>query len=106
MKCLPRKRGSGKTTALVFTSAATGYPIVVANNVRKQYVKDLANRVHFSIPEPIIMSECIRGRVIKGVLIDDVEEVIQAYATEHFHAPVISCTLTVDEEGVPYEHST
>ena len=45
MKGLFRKRGGGKTTALVYTSAITGYPIVVPTTISKRYVKDVARRV-------------------------------------------------------------
>lgn len=57
MKGLFRKRGGGKTTALVYTSAITGYPIVVPTTINKRYVKDVARRAGVSIPEPIVMSE-------------------------------------------------
>ena len=78
MKGLFRKRGSGKTTALVYTSAITGYPIVVPTTINKRYVKDVARRAGVSIPEPIVMSEDTRGRRIGGVLIDNAEEIIRA----------------------------
>mgnify|MGYP001461068965 CR=1 FL=1 len=70
MKGLFRKRGGGKTTALVYTSAITGYPIVVPTTISKRYVKDVARRVGVSIPEPIVMSEDARDRRIGGVLIE------------------------------------
>ena len=83
MKGLFRKRGGGKTTALVYTSAITGYPIVVPTTISKRYVKDVARRVGVSIPEPIVMSEDARGRRIGGVLIDNAEEIIRAYAAQY-----------------------
>ena len=34
-----------------------------------------------------------------GVLIDNAEEIIRAYAAEHFNALVIAYTITVDGDG-------
>lgn len=99
MKGLFRKRGNGKTTALVYTSAMTGYPIVVSTSASKRYTKDMAHRMSVSIPEPIIMSDDIRGQQIHGVLIDNAEDIIRAYAAEHFNAPVVAFTMTLDEDG-------
>lgn len=87
MKGLFRKRGGGKTTALVYTSAITGYPIVVPTTINKRYVKDMAQRAGVSIPEPIVMSEDTRGRRISGVLIDNAEEIIRGVCCRAFQRP-------------------
>lgn len=99
MKGLFRKRGGGKTTALVYASAVTGYPIVVSTAASKRHIKDMAHRLNVSIPEPIAMSDDIRGRKIHGVLIDNAEDIIKAYVVEHFCAPAVAFTMTLDEGG-------
>lgn len=93
------ERASAKYPCSDYESAITGYPIVVPTTISKRYVKDVARRVGVSIPEPIVMSEDARGRRIGGVLIDNAEEIIRAYAAEHFNAPVIAYTITVDGDG-------
>lgn len=58
MKGLFLKRGHGKTTASVYTSAMTGCPIVVANEVCKRFTKETAIRLGVVIPDPISVTEC------------------------------------------------
>ncbi len=99
MKGLFLKRGGGKTTSLIRVSALTRHPIVVPTQASKRYVEDTARKMKLSIPSPIALSDDTRGRKIDGVLIDNAEEVIRAYAAEHFNAPVVAFTMTVDEGG-------
>lgn len=75
----------------------TGYPIVVATKQSKWYIKEMAARHGLTIPEPIALSENVRGRKFPGgILIDNAEEVIKAWAAEHFNAPVVAYTMTLD----------
>lgn len=95
MKGLFLKRGRGKTTASVYTSAMTGCPIVVANEASKRYIEEAATRLGVTIPDPISVTECTRGKSFpNGVLIDNVEEVIRAWAKEHLNTSVVAFTIT------------
>lgn len=98
MKGLFLGRGRGKTTASIYTSAMTGCPIVVANKISKRYIKEAAAKLGITIPEPISVHECARGkRFPNGVLIDNAEEVIKAWAQENLNASVVAFTMSIDE---------
>lgn len=98
MKGLFLQRGRGKTAASVYTSAMTGCPIIVANENSKRYIKEMAAKFCVAIPEPISVSECTRGRNFpNGVLIDNAEEVIRAWAQENLNTHVVAFTMTVDD---------
>lgn len=99
MKGLFLGRASGKTTASIYTSAMTGCPIVVANEISKRYIEEMAAKFGVTIPEPISVHECTRGKKFpNGVLIDNAEEVIRAWAHENLGASVVAFTMTVDKE--------
>lgn len=100
MKCLFMERGGGKTTTLVCTSASINCPIITATIAGKQHALDIANRLGLTIPEPIVISE--NSKTMKfpnGILIDDAEAVIKAWAKEHFDTDVIACTMSLNDRG-------
>lgn len=56
-------RGRGKTTYLVYRSYVTHAPILCMNQTHVRTVKDIADRLDLSIPEPITVSEYMRDYV-------------------------------------------
>lgn len=106
MKGLFLQRGHGKTTASIYTSAMTGCPIIVATEANKHFIKEMASKFGVAIPEPISVHECVRGKSFpNGVLIDNAEEVIRAWAQENLNTHVIAFTMTVDN-GKKEDYST
>ncbi len=98
MKGLFLRRGRGKTTASIYTSAMTGCPIIVATESSKHYIKEMAEKFGVTIPEPISVHECTRGKKFpNGVLIDNAEEVIRVWVQENLNASVVAFTMSVDE---------
>lgn len=86
-------RGSGKTLRLIQLSSRTGYPILVKDQQRKNWVVALANKLEYKIPDPITLME---WHIIQMILskdsklyIDDIEDVIQ----EIFQYRVDAATL-------------
>lgn len=81
MKVIHRARGCGKTSTLIRLSYETNNPILCLDNNRRMIILDLAKKIGYEIPKPIICSELfdIRdGRRDNNVpiLIDDAEAVI------------------------------
>lgn len=98
MRGLFLQRDHGKTTASIYTSAMTGCPIIVANEISKYYIWEMSERFGLSIPEPICIYECTRGkRFQNGVLIDNAGKVIRAWTQENLDAPVVAFTITIDD---------
>jgi len=98
MKGLFMKRGQGKTTALIYTSACTGYPIVVGTKYQKKLIMEKATVLGVDIPDPISLSDNARGMNLSGVLIDEAQDVLRQWAMDTFKAPVVAFTMTKDEE--------
>ena len=56
-------RGRGKTTYLVYRSHITHTPILCMNQIHAKTIKDTANRLDISIPDPITASEYVRDYI-------------------------------------------
>lgn len=101
MKLLNKKRASGKTMGLIFTSEATGYPIVVETHKRAKEIQDFAEQLGTNIPEPMSVEEYLkfsRGRRIEKILIDEGLGVIQMALEEFFKTKVSAVTMTLDDK--------
>lgn len=74
------ERGKGKTTYLVHRSHVTQYPVVCADYAGVGVVKDIAERIGVSIPEPMTVQELLKNGSLltsKKVLIDEAPMVLQ-----------------------------
>lgn len=100
MKFLIKKRGTGKTTGLLFTSEATGYPIIVDDKKQVETLKSKANELGITIPEPMT-SDTFRGDgrshclSVKGILIDEADNIIEKALVDYFSgANIVAVTMT------------
>lgn len=103
-----KDRGKGKSTHLVYTSAATGYPIIVHTSARKEYLYNMADNLGVYMPEPITLNEWekfYRGKEIENILLDDAEDVISEALNRYFGTNVITATIT-DKLKEEYENRT
>lgn len=72
-------RATGKTVMMLIESAQTGIPIMVTGHVRKELLKQQAEKMKLKIPEPVIWKKN-RDQGVTGrdkVLIDDLESFLQ-----------------------------
>ena len=99
------KRCSGKTTRLIERSAREGLYILTATKHRAQAIFDRARDMGFYIPFPVTAEEYYRsngfaGSIIrrKGLLIDDMDDVIQVMLTG---IPIREVTMT-DHKNIEY----
>lgn len=84
----------GKTTNLIKKSSEEWLYIVVANKEQALNLVKLAEHMGLEIPDPITFSELpiSPGRHIKGVLIDEVEQLL----TQVVGRPVISMSTSYE----------
>lgn len=98
MRLLIKDRAKGKTTQMIYTSEATGYPIVVETELQKSNLMDKAKNMDVIIPEPITINEIERGK-LRGcrtpkVIIDEGYNIIANALKEYIGCEVAAVTLT------------
>ncbi len=96
MKILQLERGKGKTTALVYTSAMTGYPIIASSEAHIRNIINTANKLGVDIPNPINFYEYRSLHVpfhLDNVLIDDLEIMLPMILNDYFNTNVIGVTI-------------
>lgn len=97
MKLLIKDRAAGKTTGLIYTSEATGYPIVTSSRITANYIKDYAEKMNCIIPEPLTVEDLRSNHALSSdlnVLFDNVESILEAALNEYLHAHVVCATMT------------
>lgn len=98
MRLLIKDRAKGKTTQMIYTSEATGYPIVVETEVQKSNLMDKAKSMDVIIPEPVTINDVerkkLRGCRIEKVLIDEGYNIIANALKEYIGCEVAAVTLT------------
>lgn len=111
MKIYNMDRGRGKTTHLVHISAFTQAPIVTFSFASKRHIIDTAKILGLTIPEPITFNEFKAGKFKDkestykrtGLLIDDMESMLEIILSEYFACPVLATTSSIPMETEKYE---
>lgn len=83
-----KPRQSGKTTELVKESNKHWMYVICADEKRKIYILEIANRLGVDIPNPITAREILASNGlhsphIKEVLVDDLGDVLSALINKH-----------------------
>lgn len=102
MEVIYRKRGRGKTIKLLQECIKLNrIPnnltyILVSDRKRAIWLNDYAKRKGYLIPFPISVPEIssckMQGISIKNLLVDDVEDVLKAFAGNIFNIPMMTLT--------------
>lgn len=101
MKFINMGRRSGKTTILITTAYATGYPIIVRTSEQAQWVRDRAKSLGMDV-EVFSYSQWInihRGPDNK-VLVDEATDFIEDALKNSLNANVVTCTFTIPMEDI------
>ena len=98
MTYMTGNRGSGKTTALIISSAVTGYPIVVPTKSDVDFIKKQAKELNVKIPEPIsatTLKMLSRGwiDINDKFLIDDANSIIEQALKEYLHCTPVAAVI-------------
>ena len=96
MKILRMDRRKGKSTELIKLSNEKWYYIVCANRQRALQLDSQSQQMGLEIPFPITVNELpITSPYIRGLLIDDVDEVLQTLCGT---SNIIQCTTSCEVE--------
>lgn len=89
-------RRSGKTTLLINSAYATGYPIIVYDKARAVEVENQAKSLGLDI-EVYTVSEWVRSRNLldNKVFIDEAADIIEAALVGLLKAEVVACTFSI-----------
>jgi hypothetical protein len=99
MKILRIDRGKGKTTELVKLSNKEWLYIVCRDRERAKVIVDVAKFLLLDIPFPITLRELpLRSPHIKTVLVDDMEDLLEAVIGKHIEFGTTSSEMI----GVDY----
>ena len=98
MRYLIKGRHQGKTTKLIITSEVTGYPILVSDEKRKDFLIHMAREMGCHIPEPInyelYKAHKDGGLRVEKLLIDDAEKIIESALNLILRSEVVAVTIT------------
>lgn len=87
-------RGGGKTTLLIKISHGTKARIITSTSEEAENVKALANKLGFSIPDPMCWSsytDFSKGKKDEKILLDNVENILNNI---FFHQEILVATMT------------
>ena len=94
MKVYDMKRGSGKTTYLMYLSNLLNIPILCHSKMHAENIADTAKRCGIDIPKPIYVGKS-RGYKPDAILVDELEFVLQSLLNkEGLNTNVVAATYT------------
>lgn len=102
MRIFNKKRGSGKSTRMLYASEYMNAPIICVTDVQKNLLKSRAKELGLDIPEPICIGEIGDAKTslnTADVLVDEMPLVLQRLLSRYGSYHIVGGTLTSDEGG-------
>lgn len=107
MKLINKKRQTGKTTGLIYTSEATGYSIIVNTEEERRYINKAVEKMGCTIPPVYLVEEVRNG--MKGTspidktagckfLLDDCEKILAKALESYLNCELFAATLSIDNQ--------
>lgn len=102
MKVYDMKRGSGKTTYLIYLSNLLNIPILCHSSMHAEAIIGLAERIGIDIPKPIYVGKS-RGIKPDAILIDELELVLKSLLNkEGLDSRVVAATYTSNPRDISH----
>ena len=102
MKIYNGGRGNGKTAKLIRYAAKYGYAILVRDKQAAEYVENTARKMGILIRQPITLADLkrskLRGSFVRGILIDNAEQVLQDMIADYTDGRGMLEGLTITTE--------
>lgn len=100
MQILRADRGQGKTVELVRQSNKDWQYIICKDENRLNIIAKTAEKLGLDIPHPITINELpLRSPHIKGVLMDDMEDILEAIVGKPIDLASTSCQVIDKNNG-------
>lgn len=99
MKLINKNRGTGKSTQLLYTSATTGYPIIVATERQAEYLEKMAEELGLEIPKPITFRRFNQYFIPRDskILVDNLEFMLNDILKDYFGTEVCAATISHED---------
>lgn len=103
MKIYSGGRQNGKTAKLISYAEKYGYAILVRDRQAAEYIENTAHKMGARIRQPITLADLkrskLRGSFVRGILIDNAEQVLQEMLFDYTDGRGMLEGLTITTEG-------
>ena len=91
MRLIVKDRKHNKITQLIYTSQATGYPIVTINHKDVDHIKEMAKILNCDVPEPVLycdLSDVQEEKQYEALLMDYSNVLLNKALSDYFNCNI------------------
>lgn len=100
MRFINKGRGTGKTTMMIHSAYATGYPIIVTTHIRRDLILQQAHEMNCDDIDVYTVDEWTRLRIHsnaeQNVFVDETEDLLKKILNAYLGANVMAATLSLE----------